>query len=483
MRFIRKIVIDNFQSHKHSEFLFKQGLNVIVGPSDSGKSAVVRALKWVLYNEPAGDFFIREGEKECSVIVEFNEGTVLQRYRSKSRNGYLLKSADMEEMRFEGIGSGVPQEISEITGIFKINLDSDSTSALNLGEQLEGPFLLSEKPSTRANAIGRLVGVDLIDDALRDVLKDIRNLNIRKKDFEESVSRIDEELSAFSYLDELKNKSKSAEQVLSDLFLNTELLTKLEKYMEQLDTIKIEKIKHTEIITRIGDVSAASMNVEMIENWIMIFGLLNKYDDSLSRLEAEKESLQLMSIKLQHLNECGTIEKSVEHLRKRLSELIQYYDTLTNNIKEQSKLKGELEGYRDFAKTENEIRDFETSLHQYNKLHKLSSEYSAVQDGLRKGRKFVERLDAYLVVEQDTSRLNDYYKSLINLETAKKALETSESEKNSLNKSLSFNKNEYDNKLKSYSELLTRLGKCPYCLSDISSATIDHLINNHLGGK
>ena len=204
---------------------------------------------------------------------------------------------------------------------------------------------------------------------------------------------------------------------------------------------------------------------------------------SLSRLEAEKESLQLMSIKLQHLNECGTIEKSVEHLRKRLSELIQYYDTLTNNIKEQSKLKGELEGYRDFAKTENEIRDFESSLHQYNKLHKLSSEYSAVQDGLRKGRKFVERLDAYLVVEQDTSRLNDYYKSLINLETAKKALETSESEKNSLNKSLSFNKNEYDNKLKSYSELLTRLGKCPYCLSDISSATIDHLINNHLGGK
>lgn len=109
MKYISKIIIENFQSHSLSVFTLKQGLNVIVGPSDSGKSAVIRALKWVLYNEPAGDFFIREGEKECSVTVEFNDGTTLKRYRSRSKNGYVLINPDDEEMRFEGIGSGVPK--------------------------------------------------------------------------------------------------------------------------------------------------------------------------------------------------------------------------------------------------------------------------------------------------------------------------------------------------------------------------------------
>ena len=51
---IKKIIIDNFQSHEHTEIEFGPGLNVIVGPSDYGKSAVVRALRWVLYNEPRG---------------------------------------------------------------------------------------------------------------------------------------------------------------------------------------------------------------------------------------------------------------------------------------------------------------------------------------------------------------------------------------------------------------------------------------------
>ena len=52
MRYVRRITLENFQSHKHTEMEFGPELNVIVGPSDSGKSAIIRALKWVMYNEP-----------------------------------------------------------------------------------------------------------------------------------------------------------------------------------------------------------------------------------------------------------------------------------------------------------------------------------------------------------------------------------------------------------------------------------------------
>lgn len=58
MNYIKSIEIENFQSHKYSKLDFSERLNVIVGPSDNGKSAIIRALKWVLFNEPKGTDFI-----------------------------------------------------------------------------------------------------------------------------------------------------------------------------------------------------------------------------------------------------------------------------------------------------------------------------------------------------------------------------------------------------------------------------------------
>ena len=108
MRYIQKLVLENFQSHKHSEIEFDPYLNVIVGPSDQGKSAIIRALKWVLFNEPAGDFFIRKGESKCSVTVIFNDGTKLIRFRSKAKNTYHVYDKSGKPMVFEGFGTSVP---------------------------------------------------------------------------------------------------------------------------------------------------------------------------------------------------------------------------------------------------------------------------------------------------------------------------------------------------------------------------------------
>src|SRR5690554_1875937 len=117
MKYIKRITLNNFQSHKYSSIELDERLNVIVGPSDSGKSAIIRGIKWVLYNEPSGDYFIREGEKECSVTLEFSDNTILKRYRSKSKNQYILINNKGEETIFEGFGSNTPEQIVETIGI------------------------------------------------------------------------------------------------------------------------------------------------------------------------------------------------------------------------------------------------------------------------------------------------------------------------------------------------------------------------------
>lgn len=90
MIYIKKVELNNFQSHDYTEMKFDRGLNVILGNSDVGKTAILRAIKWALYNEPKGDYFIRQGERDVSVKVVFSNGVVVQRKKTPSKNSYYL---------------------------------------------------------------------------------------------------------------------------------------------------------------------------------------------------------------------------------------------------------------------------------------------------------------------------------------------------------------------------------------------------------
>lgn len=109
----------NFQSHVYSELSLSKGVNVIVGPSDSGKTAIMRALRWNMFNDPSGVEFVREGETEVAVTIRFQNKVEVERRRSRSKNQYILRQPGEEELIFEGFGKNVPAEIEEAIGIKK----------------------------------------------------------------------------------------------------------------------------------------------------------------------------------------------------------------------------------------------------------------------------------------------------------------------------------------------------------------------------
>src|SRR3989304_399576 len=140
---ISSLEILNFQSHAHTEVTFAPAgqLTVLVGESDAGKTACIRALKWLLFNQPDGIDFIRVGASMARVTVTLANGARITRERSKSVNRYLLDVPGQEEKKFEGFGRGaVPLEIIEACGIKMVSI-GDLELNLNLGSQLEGPFL------------------------------------------------------------------------------------------------------------------------------------------------------------------------------------------------------------------------------------------------------------------------------------------------------------------------------------------------------
>ncbi len=482
MKYIKKVILENFQSHKYSVIDFNEDLNVIVGPSDSGKSAIIRGIKWALYNEPSGDYFIREGAGECSVTIEFNDNVILKRYRSKYKNIYILTDRDGNEIKFEGFGSNVPQEIIETVGIKKINLDSDSSNAINLGEQLEGAFLLSEKTSVRASAIGRLVGVNIIDDALRDTLKDTRNLNINKKNIEDSVQSLELEIKKFAFLEELKLKLKNLENIKSKLSFLENKVEILNKLRDNLYEIQTEKENQSLILIKLSTIDNLSDVINSTENKIFRYRSLNNYNNNLINIKGR-------------IDENDYIIKSLQSINL-VNNKIYKLEVLCNSEK----------NYRKFFKKYNEIIDEKAVLIYTNrklknlneidsKLSEMSSKYIRIKDlNLKKvnydniekniliGSKYLERFkdmekcsNSIIILDEKTNLLINYMK-----EYNKLLINSDETRKES--KVLKDINSSIDKNLFKYRELLRRVEICPFCLSNIDDDKIEHIMNHYIGG-
>lgn len=150
---IEKIEIHNFQSHKATVLELDAKVNTLQGNSDCGKSAVLRALQWLIFN-PAGDYFIsdwaRKGKTQtapCEVIVYANGHKIVRR-RDKDFNGYYL-----DDEMFEATRNTVPKKISDILNLGEVNVQ----------RQLDPPFLLSMSAGEVSRYINNLVNLTRID--------------------------------------------------------------------------------------------------------------------------------------------------------------------------------------------------------------------------------------------------------------------------------------------------------------------------------
>ena len=156
---IEELRIQDFQAHKKRRIIFDDGVTTIVGPSDVGKSAIIRALAWVSSNSIMGAAFIREGAKQATVELKV-DGQKITRVRGKSTNTYQLDDED-----FKAFGNGVPASISEL-----MQLDS-----VNFQGQHDSPFWFAETAGEVSRQLNRVINLEIIDDALAHAGQVYRN--------------------------------------------------------------------------------------------------------------------------------------------------------------------------------------------------------------------------------------------------------------------------------------------------------------------
>lgn len=479
MILIEKVLIENFQSHESTELTFHNGLNVIIGPSDHGKSAVVRAIKWVLYNEPRGNDFIRQGTNFARVTLWLNTGYSITRERTPSKNRYILSDVDGNTNIYEGFGNEIPQEVVKAHGIPKVMMDTDINSSINIGNQLEGPFLISESGAVRAKAIGRLTGLHIIDKSIRDSATDLRRENQTRDRFEKEHDEVDEKLKEYQYLDLLEEKIEVSSKLIEKVDKCIERIAKLtnikhnlkdidEKYKQAAyELARLEKIDECEMVLK--NIEVDFIRLKSMDN------LSNRYSDNLT---AAKEMEKILSM-TEAVNSGINLLKQTEEKALKFEKFEKIKRILKDVENELITVENVLSGTKNINKSDimiSKIGENNTRIVRLaaikEKLLNYDREITKVHNMLDKYKDFTES-DAVINSIAKKSEL------LVKLETIKNRFSPILENIRDGSDYLKNNKEDIEKYLKSYTDLLKGSGKCPTCNSKISDDKLSDIIKHY----
>lgn len=137
---IKEIVLSDFMSHRNSLLPFSNDMTLLTGENDIGKSAVFRAFKALVNNNPKPSY-IRHGQDSASVsLLLENDVRVTWSFSSKKsiKPCYIVNSADGESI-FEVKPGDVPEFVTEC-----LNFGEIAGFDLHLADQKDPLFILNE---------------------------------------------------------------------------------------------------------------------------------------------------------------------------------------------------------------------------------------------------------------------------------------------------------------------------------------------------
>ena len=373
--------INNFALIKESDIMFTKGLNILSGETGAGKSIIFEALS-VALGERASKSMIKTGTdhsvieavfsltdelktllEEKGLISDIDEETVIIRrdiyldYPTVSRiNGFSATLADLKE---------ISAYLCDIYGQYEHQLLLDKDNYLSI--------------INKATRIEYNDEYDKLEDELKDIFIEIKDLTNSLKNFLEKSSNLDSEIDFLEFqineINEINPVSGEMDEIKDELkkLQNQELIQETLSSVDNNLRGSDEQFENNDVLAKLGE---SINNLEKISNY------MSDVDGLIERMKTSMYELEDISSVISSYIGTDYDESRIEELSLRLSKLQmlekKYATDIDGVLYKKEKLELELNDLKYLDERIQEVRD---------KIKLKEDEYNVVANKISNLRK------------------------------------------------------------------------------------------------
>lgn len=475
--YLKKVILKNFQSHEYTEIELVKGINAIIGPSDSGKTAIIRGIRWALYNEPSGDSFRRHQTKETEVKLEFSDGFSLLRGRKSTTNYYKISEEDGEEAYYEAFGNTLPPEIEEHLGIRQVSLAKNLKEELNISRQLDPPFLLGESPRVKAEAIGRLSGAYIADLALEKLSKELRDQQREIRNEEREIQEAEDSLKNYEHLIEEEKILKTIDKLFVKIEEREILLGKVSEFSKKLEKVHLQRKKEEQVLEK-------TKNLEKIEN---IYEDLSRKLEKMNQFQLlerrwtkNREGQEISLKELERTKHLALLEEKRDLLLgkvERLNLLEKFAQELNTNRKKQKENLQKIHAFP-IEETDLLVQHAKESFEELKILKSLEVQLMDFSKKAREAKKTLQRTKDLPIIEKNIKRVEELGKDLEFIKSLENKLSLLSKKQQKLARIYLLAGEKIEEVSEEYRKILQHLKICPTCHSSLTEEQLDQMLKD-----
>lgn len=305
---ITKAEIKNFQSLKDVTLEFGR-VTSIIGDSDQGKSAFVRALRALVLNRTS-ESLMHKKKGPLSVKLFTDDGHTVEIERANGKSAIYKIDGKL----FVKTGKDIPDEVGDLLHLREYKVDKDERILPCIQTQLGPQFLIQHTDAVVSKTIGRISNVSIVFSAIRKAQADILSSQQDVATLQAQVAATERDLLPLATVED-RETAISALRVASDSLVRRE--RNIQSASAQADGLSLlgQKVVEAEVLLR--STSALSSSFDALDSQLSVY-------DSLSSITVELQVLQRRFDKLFRLEEAGSaIVAKCIHVSAQLESVLQ----------------------------------------------------------------------------------------------------------------------------------------------------------------
>ena len=467
---ILSVSLKNFKSHQERYFEFQSGCNAICGENGAGKTSIIEAIAWTLFNytDYNKDELVRKGAKNAQVTVEFISSLDGRSYRVKrsTSRGYelydpqlnckldLTKTNDVILWLKQHIGvddnTDLPKLFAEVIGIPQGTFTTDFLKRPGDRKKVFDPILNVEEYKQAFTASKDLENYaeTQVNQLERDILiyeEGLRDWEDLQQQQRQIVAEIDRDKLELETLEiELKRLQTQKDKIA----VVANQIQHIDSQLQEIDTknfgckqankFRQEFLEKTKVSVQICEENREGYaTYEQAESLLQE---LNNQDRKKQDLLEQRENLQ--TLLFQRQNELGQLKVQLQGLQNARQEI----ETLKSLVEQQRSRElqqqsiedklSEIKAYKIeketvgnqltnlheklnvLQKDMNKLRSLESIVNQIPELERNRNRYQEKLSRIEAARQFTVELSQLIQLGEDNNKryIADYQEVLVNLE-------------------------------------------------------------------